>query len=166
MKFVDADDIIAGILADAASHGMAGRQIEAYRLSRADYDRVHDVLCGRANVMHGKPAYEATHFLLRTAVGTVRVSPAASVPLGECQVVIKLQRVKPSCEFRVTPTLEVGFHTGRRRYKVECVTCEVMLHEATTGPSERIEQHMRELERARNASTDPTPGDIPAGGPG
>lgn len=58
--------------------------------------------------------------------------------------------------FRVTPTNDEGIHTGRRRYKVECISCNKLLHEATTGALERIEQHLREVER--NATPMPPTG--------
>lgn len=45
--------------------------------------------------------------------------------------------------FASTPTGDVGFDSGRPRFKVECLTCKEILHENTTGPSARIESHMR-----------------------
>ncbi len=35
-------------------------------------------------------------------------------------------------------------HTGRDRFKCVCVTCDKVLHEATTGPTLRFEQHLEE----------------------
>lgn len=32
--------------------------------------------------------------------------------------------------------------TMRTRYRVECLSCGVLLHEATTGASIRVEQHL------------------------
>lgn len=49
--------------------------------------------------------------------------------------------------FHVTATRLDGFHTGRRRYMVECLTCKATIHEATTGPRERIGQHVEEVAR-------------------
>lgn len=46
--------------------------------------------------------------------------------------------------FRVTPTSETGIHTGRTRYHVKCLTCEELIHEATTGPRPMCEQHVKE----------------------
>src|SRR5262249_28733735 len=43
--------------------------------------------------------------------------------------------------YRVTPTDEMAINTGRRRFRVECLTCEETLHEATTGTSSRILAH-------------------------
>lgn len=55
------------------------------------------------------------------------------------------QETAPSdCEFQVSPTNETGFHSGRTRYRVECMTCSKLLHEATTGPMCRIEEHLKE----------------------
>jgi len=45
--------------------------------------------------------------------------------------------------FRISATRESGLHTGRRRCRVECQTCEEVVHEATTGPGERIMEHLR-----------------------
>lgn len=36
---------------------------------------------------------------------------------------------------RVVPTHLSGVHTGRRRYEVDCLTCGVVVHPATTGAS-------------------------------
>ncbi len=49
--------------------------------------------------------------------------------------------------FAIIATNEDGFNSGRRRYAVACTTCERLMHEATTGPLERIEQHLREVQR-------------------
>jgi hypothetical protein len=46
--------------------------------------------------------------------------------------------------FIVAPVDMLGRDTGRRRYKVDCVECDCVLHEATTGPSSHIEGHMKE----------------------
>jgi hypothetical protein len=48
--------------------------------------------------------------------------------------------------FHVTATRETGFHTGRRRYTVECVSCKVLVHPATTGPKHNIQYHLRHPE--------------------
>lgn len=44
----------------------------------------------------------------------------------------------------VAPTNETGVHTGRRRYRVECLRCCEELHEGTTSPRCMIEQHATE----------------------
>lgn len=49
--------------------------------------------------------------------------------------------------FIAMATTYEGFHTGRRRYLVACVTCESLVHEQTTGPIEHVERHMREKGR-------------------
>lgn len=46
--------------------------------------------------------------------------------------------------FRIVATRELGCDTGRRRYRVECLTCEALVHEATTSPSCQIESHFRD----------------------
>jgi hypothetical protein len=45
--------------------------------------------------------------------------------------------------FRVAPTAEVAITTGRTRFHVQCRTCLKTLHEATTGPSCRIRDHLK-----------------------
>jgi hypothetical protein len=45
--------------------------------------------------------------------------------------------------FASTPTGDFGIDSGRPRFKVECLTCKACLHENTTGPSARIESHLR-----------------------
>jgi hypothetical protein len=44
---------------------------------------------------------------------------------------------------RVTATGEVGIDSGRRRYRVECLTCAEIVHEATTGAFANMERHVR-----------------------
>lgn len=61
-------------------------------------------------------------------------------------------RQRDGHEFKVTPTNAIGIHSGRRRHRVECVTCQAVVHEATTGPSQMIERHLRE---ARTGSGSP-----------
>ena len=46
--------------------------------------------------------------------------------------------------FRITVTPQLGRNTGRRRYRVECVTCNAVVHEATTGPRWNVGFHVRE----------------------
>lgn len=47
-------------------------------------------------------------------------------------------------EFRVKSTNKRGFHTDRLRYRVDCVTCNVIVHEATTGVAFNVRDHLRE----------------------
>jgi len=47
--------------------------------------------------------------------------------------------------FRVVATRHVGCDTGRRRYRVECLTCSVVVHDATTGPEHMTRRHLRDL---------------------
>ena len=49
--------------------------------------------------------------------------------------------------FVVTATKELGCDTGRRRYRVVCRTCRVVVHPATTGPRWNMEFHEREAAR-------------------
>lgn len=44
-------------------------------------------------------------------------------------------------DMRMTPTDLRGIDSGRVRYRVECLTCRVVVHEATTGPIRAVEQH-------------------------
>ena len=48
---------------------------------------------------------------------------------------------------RVTATRELGCDTGRRRYRVECLSCQEVVHEATTGAHCNMGYHVREAER-------------------
>lgn len=45
-------------------------------------------------------------------------------------------------EVLVMLTDSVGVHSQRSRFLVVCVTCEALLHEATTGPIEHMERHV------------------------
>lgn len=49
----------------------------------------------------------------------------------------------PSCLMRVTATAHVGWNTGRRRYRVECLTCGEVLRAATTRPHWNMRLHVR-----------------------
>ena len=44
---------------------------------------------------------------------------------------------------RVTATDQLGRHSGRRRYRVECLTCGAVVHEATTGAHANMRTHAR-----------------------
>lgn len=45
--------------------------------------------------------------------------------------------------FVAIATNEDGLHTGRRRYMIGCTTCDKLMHESTTGPLERVDQHLQ-----------------------
>jgi len=45
-------------------------------------------------------------------------------------------------QLKVTPTSLIGCDTGRRRYKVECLSCEETIHKATTGPRSLCRYHV------------------------
>lgn len=47
--------------------------------------------------------------------------------------------------FVVTAMKELGCDTGRRRYRVICRSCAVVVHPATTGPRQNMEFHLREV---------------------
>jgi len=49
----------------------------------------------------------------------------------------------PGADYSVEPTGDTGPHTGRGRFRVECVACGEELHRNTTGPSSRIRDHHR-----------------------
>jgi hypothetical protein len=51
--------------------------------------------------------------------------------------------MKP-CVVIITATDKVGINSGRTRYRVECRTCDVVVHSATTGPEIRQRQHLEE----------------------
>lgn len=47
----------------------------------------------------------------------------------------------------ITTTAETGFHSGRARYRLECIDCGTLdsaflIHEATTGPVELVNRHV------------------------
>lgn len=52
--------------------------------------------------------------------------------------------------FKVKPTELVGCDTFRRRYWVECLTCNEVLHEATTSATILVKQHIEPYTRGRN----------------
>lgn len=56
------------------------------------------------------------------------------------------------CRFLFMATNQDGFHSGRRRYLVVCCTHEKLLHEATTGPVSRVNQHINEILREREGT--------------
>ena len=59
--------------------------------------------------------------------------------------------------FVVTATKEQGCDTGRRRYRVICRSCAVVVHPATTGPRPNMESHLREV--AEYGVAQPFPGE-------
>lgn len=56
---------------------------------------------------------------------------------------------------RVMTTGELGCDTGRRRYRVECLTCGEVVHEATTGAHANMKSHVRDA--AERAAAEPKP---------
>ena len=55
------------------------------------------------------------------------------------------------CQMLLTPTNYIGMNSGRTRYLVECMTCKVVLHEATTGPLSHVRDHWRDMEEKAKA---------------
>ena len=54
---------------------------------------------------------------------------------------------------RVTATRHLGVDTGRRRYRVECLTCNEVVHVATTGAHWNMKFHVKDAaERAAEES--------------
>lgn len=50
----------------------------------------------------------------------------------------------PGADYLVEPTGDSGIHTGRDRFRVECLRCSKVLHANTTGPASHIRGHQRE----------------------
>lgn len=42
----------------------------------------------------------------------------------------------------ITPLAESSIHTGRPRYRVDCLACRVVVHEATNAPDIRVREHL------------------------
>jgi hypothetical protein len=45
--------------------------------------------------------------------------------------------------FKVEPTGEIGFNTGRRRYRIECLTCHEVLHKHSTSATHHVQDHLK-----------------------
>lgn len=54
-----------------------------------------------------------------------------------------LVRVYDDHVIAITATSQVGCDTGRRRYRVECRSCHLLVHEATTSASAQVAYHLR-----------------------
>lgn len=50
----------------------------------------------------------------------------------------------PGADYTVEPTGDDGAHTGRGRFRVECLSCGEELHGNTTAASSRIRAHHRD----------------------
>ena len=101
---------------------------------------VDDVLCDKWLVVCATP-------LLRDALPDLRVGDEAYLEV----------RGEHLCA--VTATREVGCDTGRRRYRVVCRTCRVVVHPATTGPREQMDMHVFHVEN--DGRPTPFPGTSP-----
>jgi hypothetical protein len=58
------------------------------------------------------------------------------------------QKLAELHEFEVLPTEFIGHDTGRRRYWVKCLTCDILVHPATTGPESRKKWHLEDPQRS------------------
>ena len=94
-------------------------------------------LCGFHAAKYAHPDVIATSFFVCS-----QIEPGAKPRVESFTVTVK--PLSPPCVFRVNATGETGINTGRMSYRVECVTCSELLHEATTGTMYRIEQHLKE----------------------
>jgi len=54
-----------------------------------------------------------------------------------------LLRVLGDHVFAITATHQVGCDTGRRRYRVECRSCRLLVHEASTSAGAQVRYHLR-----------------------
>lgn len=45
--------------------------------------------------------------------------------------------------FRVTATTKTGFNSGRRCYRVECASCDILVHPGSTSSETQIRYHLR-----------------------
>jgi len=54
--------------------------------------------------------------------------------------------------FQLTPTGETAFHSSRPRYRVECETCNVIVHPGTTSPEAQQRYHEKHPEDAARRS--------------
>lgn len=83
---------------------------------------------------------------------------------AEKRIRADLENLKPSEQLYVTGetgdvrhrfvamlTNQSGINTGRGRYLIACTSCEKLMHEATTGPLERMTQHLTEFSRGAKA---------------
>jgi hypothetical protein len=59
--------------------------------------------------------------------------------------------------FVITAMKGLGCDTGRRRYRVICRSCDVVVHPATTGPRQNMRSHLREV--AEFGVAEPYPGE-------
>lgn len=46
--------------------------------------------------------------------------------------------------FVLIKTTETALTSGRHRFLVGCTSCNRLIHEATTGPTERVREHLSE----------------------
>ena len=56
--------------------------------------------------------------------------------------------------YLIMGTADEGCHSGRMRYLVVCGACNEMLHQGTTGPSERIKWHGTDCTKPANPAAE------------
>lgn len=69
-----------------------------------------------------------------------------------------LVRVYGDHVFVITGTHQVGCDTGRRRYRVECRSCRLLVHEASTSARAQVEYHLRHPSDGQPLTTSSGPG--------
>lgn len=95
-----------------------------------------------AEIFALKGALECMEYVrrVRDATSSVPTRPPRPVPV---------RPMAAPCVFVVTETAERGIHTGRMRYRVQCESCNMLVHPATTGPDALQDVHRREVAEGR-----------------
>jgi hypothetical protein len=62
--------------------------------------------------------------------------------------------------FAIQATHQVGCDTGRRRYRVECRSCHLLVHEASTSARAQVEYHLRHPGDGEPLIATQSPGDL------
>jgi hypothetical protein len=65
--------------------------------------------------------------------------------VGESRDFLRIDEFGEAHHFRIAATDELGCDSGRRRYRVECLSCRSVVHEATTGPMWMMRGHLRDV---------------------
>ena len=85
---------------------------------------------------------------------SMTVDAYPTMRVGDRQIEVRGEHL-----FVVTATEALGCDTGRRRYRVICRSCDVVVHPATTGPRQNMKFHLREV--AEFGVAEPYPGEQP-----
>lgn len=56
-----------------------------------------------------------------------------------------IEFIAAGARMSVTPTRETGLNSGRRRFQIRCITCDLTVHKATTGTTENVGRHLFEV---------------------